>query len=211
MRVRYLWIVCFSFALSCSETTPRRQNAVLPTGVAMLRTTPAIDGYIYRCSEMVQVVNYLRQLGKDKSLALLREYLKSDLENAKVLIICRLLFVNPKGWAPPRLGAPVPVVCEVDAQNFPLFPIALSDKVPFLLVNGYRLGGVGEPASECLELCEGFSIIQSDYPLMGYEKAAKALAHNESFRKLYKEKDLPQMVEMILHQATEPEREGRKK
>ena len=222
MRVRYFWLMCFALALSsCGETAPQNQNAGEQTRVSMLRKTPAnagkqtglsmlskfpkIDAYLYRCGEMVQVVNYLRGLGKEKSLAALREYCGSAQGDHIIPIICRLLFVNPKGWSPPRIGAPVPRVNKDAAKRFPLFPIALSENVPFLVIKGYRLGGLPESGARCLELCEGFSMIQEDYPLTGYENAAKALTQNESFRELFYDKeDLQQMVKMIFLQASEP-------
>jgi hypothetical protein len=150
---------------------------------------------------MVQVVNHLRQLGKDKSLAALHDYLASDHEDDKVLVICRLLFVNPKGWQPPGLGAPAPAINKNVVKKFPLFPIALSERVPFLLVEGYSLHGRGESALACLELCEGFALVKEDYPLANYEKAARALAQTDAFRQLYQEADRQAMVEMILRQA----------
>jgi hypothetical protein len=170
--------------------------------VAMLERIPSVAGERYRCGDMIQVVNHLRQLGKDRSLAVLRKYLSSDgAEDAKVLFVCRLLFTNPSGWKPPRLGESVPAIKGDVAKIFPLFPIALSDRVPFLVVKGYRLGGRGESATLCLKLCEDLALVTKDYPLLGYKVAARDLSRTESFRQLYDNQDIPQMIEMIMQQA----------
>ncbi len=157
----------------------------------------------YRCRDMVEVVNHLRRLGKDKALTVLREYLEISGEDDRVLVICRLLFVNPKGWNPPGLGEPSPPINWKVAKEFPLFPIALSDRVPFLLV-GYQLGGMPEWAGRCLKLCEGLSLVEHDYPLSGYEKAARALIQTAAFRQLYQKYSPEILEERILAQATKP-------
>lgn len=212
MRAWYFFTFCCILIFSCEQPAPQKQAVVMPKDHAMLKKTPEIEGYYYRCGEMVQVVNYLRCLGKEKCVAALRQYFERDDESdAKILVLCRLLFVNPKGWDPPILGNPVPVpVSNEDAiKKFPLFPIALSNNVPFLLIQGYNLGGAAESPAECLKICEGLSLIKKDYSLTGYEKAAKALTQSESFLKLYDKKDRPQMVKMILHQAGEPEKDAK--
>ena len=171
---------------------------------AMLNKTPAILGEQYQCGEMVQVVNHLRKLGKDKSLAALRGYLANDGDNDKVLVICRLLFVNPKGWDAPILGQPSPTINEDAAKRFPLFPVGLSNGVPFLLVEGYSLKGKAESAVACLKLCEGFALVKEDYASTDYEKAARALIKTDAFRQLYQEADRQGMADMILRQAKKP-------
>jgi hypothetical protein len=199
MRPYFIWVSCFGLLLpSCQQRSTENRD------VEMIKQAPSIDGEKYQCGEMIQVVNHLRQLGKDKSLAVLREYLRSDgAEDDKILIICRLLFVNPKGWEPPILGAPVPATNDKAVKEFPLFPIALSNRVPFLLVLGYELAGIGESGRPCLKLCEGMSLVIEDYPLDGYEKAALALTKMEAFRQLYDEKEVAHMADIILGQAKE--------
>jgi hypothetical protein len=176
--------------------------------VAMLKNLPPINGSSYRCGEMVHVVNHLRHLGKERALTVLRDYLASRGDHDKVHIICRLLFINPKGWEPPQLGAPQPDINEAAADEFPLFPIALSERVPFILVDGYSLEGAEELAFGCLDLCKRLEMIKEDYPTTGYELAAEALTRRGSFRQLFQKEDQPRMAAMILRQATaakEPE------
>lgn len=180
------------------------QNPAQNRDVAMLTKAPAINGDTYNCGGMVEVVNHLRQLGKEKSLVVLKDYLAISREDGKVLVICRLLFVNPKGWNPPGLGDPVPKIDPTAAKQFPLFPIAVSDRVPFLLVKGYRLQGRGESAAACLKLCEGFSLVKEDYAVADYEKPARALTQMESFSQLYGPLDRREMADMILGQGKKP-------
>src|SRR3974390_1128656 len=105
----------------------------------------------YRCKDMVDCVNSFRRIGKDESLSLMTEYIQARRkagddykEELKLLFVCRLLFVNTDGWKPLMLGHPVPEVNPDVANEFPLFPIALSDGLPFNLVNGYA--GIGVPS-----------------------------------------------------------------
>jgi hypothetical protein len=167
----------------------------------ILKKTPSISGHSYRCGEMIHTVNHLRRLGKDRSLAALRAYLAVDGEHDKVVVICRLLFVNPKGWETPVLGESVPCVNNKALAHFPLFPIGLANGMPFLLVEGYRRGGRAESALACVKLCEGFSLVKDDYPLIDLEKAARSLTQTDAFRQLYDEADMQRMSDMILCQA----------
>jgi hypothetical protein len=202
-------LVCLP--LTSSGWSPAKQQ-VDKGDLAVLKTAPLIDGDTYECGQMIRVVNHLRRLGKDKSLATLREYLeKNDGEHPKVHVFCRLLFANPKGWRPPGLGGPDPEVNAEVAKQFPLFPMAISNGVPFLVIRGYNLGGVQESAWKSLKLCESLSLIEKDYPLAGYEQAAWDLLQTNSLRDLYKLTDSlltlyvgqgrPTMAGMILRQA----------
>ena len=198
MRFSFLLAPCLVLVYAFDQTAAQNRD------IAMLSKVPYIDGHVFDSGAMVQVVNHLRQLGKEKSLAVLKDYLATSREDGKVLIICRLLFVNPNGWDHPGLGDPVPAINPTVAKQFPLFPIAVSDRVPFLLLRGYRLEGRGESAMPCLKLCEGLALVKEDYRLDEYEKSARALIQMEPFDKLYKMRDRQQMADMILGQAKKP-------
>jgi hypothetical protein len=179
-----------------------RQLPIEKRGAEILTKVPPMAAEKYQCAPMVEVVNHLRRLGKDKSLAVLREYLARDHEHDKVLVVCRLLFVNPKGWDAPIIGVPVPHIDDASAKRFPLFPIAVSEGVPFFLVKGYWVEGRGESAAACLKLCQEFSVVKEDYRLAGRANAARTLAQTESFRRLYGgDKEASRMSEIILRQA----------
>lgn len=189
-------IGCFGLLVSCNQSAPQSKP---DTAIDKI---PAICGDTYRCSEMITVVNHLKGLGRDKCLATLHRYLVTEeADHAKVLILCRLLFINPNGWDWPAIGEPVPTIKSDDRSTFPLFPVALFNRVPFLLVKGYDLEGRRESAFPCLKLCNRLSLIENDYPLTGYEKAARALIDAKSFREVYQLHDLPLMSEMIISQA----------
>src|SRR5438552_12590594 len=92
------------FAVGCRSTG---QSA--DSGLAILRHAPPIDGKLYRARDMVHTLNELRRLGKQKALESLSNYVKESSDQDRtdqVCIICRCLFVNPRGWEAPRLGEP---------------------------------------------------------------------------------------------------------
>jgi hypothetical protein len=195
MHVIFLSVISYCLIFSSQRSAALRQD------VAMLDKCPSIDGETYQCGEMVRIVNHLRKLGKAKSLAVLREYLANGGEHDKVLMICRLLFVNPQGWKPPRLGRCVPRIDDNVAKTYPHFPLVVVNRVPFLLIRGYSIHGRGELAGNCLTVCEGFSMITEDYSLEKHEGVACDLTQMGWFRQLYDEEELPGMIEIILRQA----------
>jgi hypothetical protein len=191
------------------ETSPGQDTNVV---AILLRASPYIDGNSYRCSDMVHAVNGLRRLGKGPAIGVLQNYLREngiegDLQQRnKILIICRMLFVNPNGWKIPRLGQPDPEVDWTIADKFPLFPIAVSNGVPFLLIRGYNaIGYSGDTPEKCVELCAGFSLVPDDFREGDYENAARELVQSENFQKLYSDSQKrKQWGEMILNQARSP-------
>lgn len=172
--------------------------------------TPKIAGYHYRCDDMIKTVNMLRRCGKPQALAILRKYSlthSNDLYQAdRVALICFLLFKNSRMWGNTRFGAPAPDInVNIASTNYPLFPLALSDGVPFLLVNGYIVGGgIGGSARErslaFITQCEDLPMISEDLPTRGYRRAAEDLISSPQFRNLYANtNEIP--FDMILHQA----------
>jgi len=193
----------------CSSFCPLDTNAV-----ALLSNAPAIQGEWYRCGDMVRVVNCLRRLGKEQALAVLKYHLHQNgpggppSQEFKLHLVCRLLFVNPQGWKPPRLGHPLPGIEWKTAEQFPYFPLALSKGVPFLLLRGYASGAFTSDTGEnCVKMCEGFALITADLPENGFPEAAQALVHTEAFQKLYSTDGLKEATRMVLAQAesTRPE------
>jgi hypothetical protein len=148
------------------------------TELAILAGNSSIMGNLYNCDDMVKTINYLRRCGKGPALEILKGLIEDDKKQAKpdndnILLICRLLFVNPKGWEKPRLGYAFPSINTAAATNFPFFPLAISDGVPFLLVRGY-----------------------------GYQGAAQSLTQSEAFKQLYADKEsLKSATDMIVNQS----------
>jgi hypothetical protein len=149
---------------------------------SVLKDIPLVIGDWYQCAAMAKGVNKLRSLGKAKALAILRDTQQEGWDNDKVIIVCRMLFVNPEGWPQPVLGGSVPAIRG--ARQFPLFPIGLSNRVPFLLLRGYILAGKGESAPTYLDFCERLAMIYEDYRTDGCEAAAKALVATKQYRDL---------------------------
>ena len=183
-------------------TTPYRITVGAP-----LSTTAAFIGDGYRCEIMMDWINVLQPMGREKALAALEKYLADDRagRNYDILLLCRLLFVNPKGWQPLMLGSPVPFPKADGIVKFPSYPIAFSDGYPFLLVRGYQLGGRGPSPVAALDECRPYELIKDDYPKYDRDKAiaaAKKLIESRDFKQLYLHpEDVQEMGSFILRQA----------
>jgi hypothetical protein len=177
--------------------------------ISLLRAAPCALGERYHCQAMVRAVDGLRGLGKDRALTILQSYLDEvgpqgdPRQKQKVLLVCRLLFVNPQGWRPPRLGHAEPDVAPDAAQSFPLFPIALSKNVPFLLVRGYAAAGYsGDTPEKCVQLCQALNLISADLAEVNYRSAAEDLIQGNEFQRLYlASQERMNMAALILAQA----------
>ncbi len=107
------------------------------------------SGYSYNPLTVIQIVNTLQPLGKEKALAAIEEYLRvcSFLHSPGregVSLVLRALFEVPAdpGYMPEMLvGGPVTASFPKDPKEFPRFPIMLEDDVPIMLVSGYNVGG----------------------------------------------------------------------
>jgi len=156
--------------------------------IPILTNTASISATTYRCDEMVQSINKLRHLERDQALKILKSDLKENRDDVKIMCICRVLFINTNGWKP-IAGAEMykEMVHTNVLEQFPLFPMALSEGVPFFIFRGFDLGGrLAESGGEDLQLCESFEMIPADLPEFTYQKAALKLIRSEPFLKLYK-------------------------
>ncbi|WP_088255885.1 hypothetical protein [Fimbriiglobus ruber] len=130
---------------------------VLPEGelrplLCLIDRAPSYEGGTnFNPLRLVQIVNALQPLGKEKALAAIEEYLRvtpvfpDSSGRDGVFLVLRVLFDVPDdpGYMPRmRVGAPTPPAPK-DAKQLPRFPIWLQDDVPFLLVSGFE--GSGEP------------------------------------------------------------------
>ncbi len=110
--------------------------------------TSDCEGCRYDPLSVIQTVNALQALGKDKAFAAIDEYLRvSSLPHSKaregLFLVLRVLFEIPEdpGHMPPMLlGLPNPDPPR-DPKRIPRFPIALIDDIPILLIGGYGLQG----------------------------------------------------------------------
>lgn len=212
IAVVFLELCASIVALPCvAEEGPPPDSLVLK----LIERAPIMDGELYKCADMAFVVNELRKVGKAEAIRALRELVaRTQLGEHKsrrdsVFLICRCLFDKPDGWTPPRLGRKNPDVPESAVQKLPVFPLAYSNDLPFMVIGGYLLGGQGEDPMDCLKLCGSLSLRTSDLPTYGYEMAARALVSSPIFVELYPEVlTRNEMAEMVLRQATSMRRDS---
>lgn len=201
-----LLLSLFVLGCSCVTKTGQIEKCVSAIDGIPERT---YSGAYYRCSDVVNCVNTLRHAGKPVAIQALERYneMHPDVvephQNEKLIFVCRLLFTAPNGWPTLNLGRPVPETDNRIADRFPLFPIAISDGVPFMLVNGNQMYGLPSTTGAYdVRKCRDFQLIDHDYPTKGFEKAAQDLIQSGLFQNLYKDpKDREQMAQEILSQA----------
>lgn len=194
-----LWLyMSMGMAFCCCASDSMNETEIL------IRNAPEVRGDLYKCKDMVRVVNHLRSLGKHGAIKALQEHLRQHKLDIRVHLICRCLFDCKKCWNPPAIGGTSPEVSRDAMKSFPSFPLAISGRVPFLLVQGYKLGGLPEDPAKCLRLCESLPLIASDLPTEGYEAAARSLVASKDFEDLYPDaKVRKKMAEMIIKQAAD--------
>jgi hypothetical protein len=109
---------------------------------------------------VIQLVNTLQPLGKEKALAAIGEYVRVsdewsgfDEPRSGLFLVLRVLFDVPESVDPSQagaFGAPSPPGPK-DPHRIPRFPIALVDDIPLMLVNGYTLAGMATPMEKVVE------------------------------------------------------------
>ena len=115
---------------------------------------PRAAGLTYDPRPVIDAVNRLAAAGAERALAELRDAAAGAPSAEGPLLVARAAFVPAAAEPPPRLELGRPDVDEATAtRHFPLFPLALQDDIPFLLVTGYQLGGETDPAAY-LDWCE---------------------------------------------------------
>lgn len=127
---------------------------------------------------LIQIVNTLQPLGREKALAAIGEYLRVEPEytfekDMQVFLILRLLFEVPAdpGFMP-RMMVGGPSVAEPrNHKLLPLFPLVLLDDIPLNLVTGYMLAGQAQRVEDHIEYFQkngewsGHPLLPSDNPL----------------------------------------------
>jgi len=127
---------------------------------ALLRVidrAPRISGWEYNPLRVIEVVNALQPLGKEKALEAIDEYLRvashfhSDAASDGLFLVLRVLFEVPAdpGYMPRMcLGMPAGDPEPDDRKLLPRYPLHIEGDIPLLLINGYLLGGVPEPVRD---------------------------------------------------------------
>lgn len=144
-RISSVFLVClFVVGSSLSgEATPRRRAAARPE-----RFTDD-----FRISRYLQLASDFQALKPDARIRRLRELARDPDLSTEIFPLCRMLFRARDGenFRAPRLGGPGFV--GGTRGGWPLEPIALFEGVPILVVHGYGLGGLAEPATMYLDYC----------------------------------------------------------
>ncbi len=134
---------------------------------------------------IIQAVNALHRVGRERALAAVREYLRvsSPLDDAGregTFLVLRALFAvpEPPGYQPSLwVGAPSPPT-PADLKSVPRFPLALVEDVPLLLVHGYSLGGLPQRPEDHLEWFRAHGVLRArplappDMPLTWLDRLA---------------------------------------
>lgn len=155
----------------------------------ILQLINAASRWPKRCADataIIKAVNGLQPLGKQEALDSLRRYVaiapdgffdndrvafdpaNIDQGNHRVAFwIIRLLFEPAQAGTripQPMIGAAVPHRPKADDGLWPLFPIELVDDVPFMIAEGWNLGGHPQHPSAHIAWAERYGVIR-DAPL----------------------------------------------
>ena len=134
---------------------------------------------------LIQTVNRLQPLGKDKALAALSEFLRvadgfTTGQRTELFLVLRLLFDVPEdpGYMPPmRVGGPNPENFQ-DPKLLPRYPLVLIDDIPLYLIWGYMLAGFPQPVEEHIEYFRKYGKLR-DHPLQPSDDPLAVLAKYE--------------------------------
>lgn len=186
--------------------------------VELIHRAPTIDGNGFNPVALIRAVGGLLPLGKENALAALEAYERlawapvggeqhDSLDDERVFLILRVLFMRNDGnsvMPPLRIGSP-DVPPPEDPAAFPLFPLAVVEQIPFLLIDGYQLGGLPERASEHIRYCREHCRLRPAplRPQAPPLDAVEALVQSEAWRALVPEGEARQRyARMLRQQAT---------
>lgn len=149
MKIRAsLFLAALTITLGgCANHKPETQIS--------LSELPSIWTGHFKVSPYLQAAVALQSLGHTAALERLHALAQSRDADARVIILCRMLFTPRAGsdFRRPRIGA-ARFFDGTDYSDWPLEPIELVDGVPFLITRGYMLGGLAEPDEWYLRYCE---------------------------------------------------------
>jgi hypothetical protein len=154
-----------------------------------IETCPSISGGDYAPDKTLYAANILIKMGESDAYMILKSEAKkkigggiisvdTQIRDERIAILCTLLYrtESPKPLRPPMFGGPDMPYWSMKHVDWPCFPLAISDGVPFLLVSGYDLGGVPESGSAYLKYCKKNGTFRTKaYKIPPRQKAEKAL------------------------------------
>jgi hypothetical protein len=144
-----------SLALVCASLLPFVKDPALAQAKEVsLKDLPDFQTAAYRADAYIVAAAMLQASGKNKASDTLLKLAKDREHDHQVIVLCRMLFVpKAKGeFRRPLIGA-AHFLGGTDYADWPLEPIELVDGVPFLITQGYSLGGRAEPAESYLKYC----------------------------------------------------------
>jgi hypothetical protein len=108
----------------------------------------------YNVEPYIRAAVALQSLDRAAALKKLHEMAREPNANARVIVLCRMLFAPRPGieFGRPSLGGAF--FLRGTYSDWPLEPIEIVDGVPFLIVTGYLVGGVPEPEEQYLRYAE---------------------------------------------------------
>ena len=132
-------------------------------------------------------------------------YCNEQLADLKIIALCRLLFCNTNGGPIPALGQLNPAIdMAVARKEFPLYPLAISDGVPFLLFKGMGGSGRFTTGKETIKQCETLEMCTNKFAVNRFRAAAEKLIQSDAFRRLYKDQmGFEKMAQMVVDQCDE--------
>ncbi|MCC6874805.1 MAG: hypothetical protein IT378_10910 [Sandaracinaceae bacterium] len=122
--------------------------------MALLAAVPGLDGDDFDPRPLIRAVNALQPLGAQRALDVIEEHLRvapayAHGDTQGFFLVLRALFEPTPSHPPMLVGAPEPTLPE--QSRLSLYPLAVLDGVPFLLVSGYMLGGQPQPPEQHLQ------------------------------------------------------------
>ncbi len=134
-------------------------DAEIMHAITLIRPLTGFLGLSFNPVILIKAVNYLHDIGFDKSLKALMTYCVLSRDGTEknpenIFLIARVLFIRKDGQKIlPRLSLGKPDIEDTDPSVIPLFPLYIQRDIPFLLISGYMIGGEGQPPGEYLNWC----------------------------------------------------------
>jgi hypothetical protein len=124
-------------------------------GLMRASDLPSLDGWHYKVDPYIRAAVGIQELDRKAAIDRLVTIARDPTCNDRVVPLCRMLFVKRAGgeFRGARLGCPEQLGYTTDESPWPLEPIEIVDGVPFLITNGYNLGGEPESGESYLRYC----------------------------------------------------------
>ena len=108
----------------------------------------------YKVYPYLSVAVELQNMGTERRIQAIRSLAKNQVNDNKIIVLCRMLFEMEKEseFRRPRIGDAV-FLGGTDYSDWPLEPIEIINGIPVLIVSGYSVAGKPETALSYLEYC----------------------------------------------------------